>query len=225
MFRTRLPDQDEPLPEEEIIDDRGETKYFHGRENEKKYFLRLLSRSLPRKKGSCFLVQGPPGVGKSAFLAECRKRAEEEGWGTAKIRPGALWNTDILRECLGEAKRRLTGLPAEIGLDVASLGVSFDLDKDISSPIHALRSKDAPIVLILDEAQRLKNPKLIPDGERESVTSLLEYIHIGDIGRPLVLLIGGLGNTQDAFQDLDISRFKKTAISILRHSPERRNEG
>ena len=44
----------------------------------------------------------------------------------------ALWDTDILRECLGEAKRRLTGLSAEIGLDVASLGVSFDLDKDIS---------------------------------------------------------------------------------------------
>ena len=216
MFRIKLPDRDKPLPEEEIIDDRGETKYFHGRENEKKYILRLLFRSSPGKKGSCFLVQGPPGVGKTAFLAECRKWAEEKGWGTAEIRPGALWDTDILWECLGKAKRRLKRISAEVGIDITSIGVSLDLDRDASTPIKALQGKDAPLLLILDEAQRFGNPTLIPAGKQELVTSLLDYIHNGKMDRPLVLLVGGLGNTRSVFEGvLGISRFKSNCYFNL----------
>ncbi len=84
MFHPETPGKDTvPPPDPEIADDRGETKYFHGRKKDVEYFLRRLSESKDRKVGTIFLVQGPPGVGKTALLGECRKRAEQEGWSTA----------------------------------------------------------------------------------------------------------------------------------------------
>ncbi len=155
-------------------------------------------------------------MGKTAFLAECRKWAEEKGWGTAEIRPGALWDTDILWECLGKAKRRLKRISAEVEIDIASLGISLDLDRDASTPIKALQSKDAPLLLILDEAQRFGSPTLIPAGKQELATSLLDYIYNGKMDRPLVLLVGGLGNTRSVFEGvLGISRFKSNCYFNL----------
>ena len=79
MFHPKPPRKDTvPPPSTEIADDRGETKYFHGREKEVGGFLKKLSESKDRKTGPIFLVQGPPGVGKTALLGECRKRAEQE---------------------------------------------------------------------------------------------------------------------------------------------------
>ena len=84
MFHPEPPRKDTVLPSDpETADDLGETKYFHGRKKEVGYFLRRLSESKDRKVGTIFLVQKPPGVGKTALLGKCRKRAEREGWNTA----------------------------------------------------------------------------------------------------------------------------------------------
>ncbi len=209
MFHPEPPRKDTvPPPDPEIADDRGETKYFHGREKEVGGFLKKLSESKDRKTGTIFLVQGPPGVGKTALLGECRKRAEKEGWSTADIRPGALWNNMILRECLGIARKRLKKLTVGASIEVMGLEVGLDFDSDASTPIQILQGKEAPLLLLLDEAQRLGDTRLIPDEKREAVTSILENIHNGKMDRPLVLLAGGLGNTLSSFHSLHISRFK-----------------
>ncbi len=209
MFHPEPPRKDTvPPPDPEIADDRGETKYFHGREKEVGGFLKKLSESKDRQAGTIFLVQGPPGVGKTALLAECRKRAEQEGWSTGDIRPGALWDTDILRECLGIARKRLKNLTVGASVKGVGLEVGLGFDENASTPIQILQSKKAPLLLLLDEAQRLGDTRLIPDEKREAVTSILENIHNGKMDRPLVLLAGGLGNTLSSFHSLHISRFK-----------------
>ncbi len=219
----RPPNIDDPLPSE-VPDDRGETKYFHGREEVLGDFMKILSRSMLQLGGTSFLIQGPPGGGKIALLGECRKQAEKNGWSTARIRPGALWDTMILKECLGIARQRLKNIGIGAKAEPFALEVGLDFDKHASTPLQTLMSRKPPLLLILDEAQRLGNPNLIPDGKFEEVTSLLEYIHNGYLKRPLVLLAGGLGNTLQAFHTLEISRFKnrcQAELEALRKEEEK----
>ncbi len=62
------------------IRDRGATKYFHGREKILAEFQNLLADSDKSKGGTTFMVQGPPGIGKTALLAECWEKAKKRRW-------------------------------------------------------------------------------------------------------------------------------------------------
>ena len=59
--------------------DRGEAKYFHGRTQILEDFRKLVERSDRAKSGTTFLIQGAPGAGKTALLAECAKQAKRKG--------------------------------------------------------------------------------------------------------------------------------------------------
>ena len=51
--------------------DRGPAKYFHGRKQILNDFNELIARANLTDSGTTFLIQGAPGAGKTALLAEC----------------------------------------------------------------------------------------------------------------------------------------------------------
>ena len=69
-----------------------------------------------------------------------------------------------------------------------------------------LKLTKTPLLLVLDEAQRLGEDKEVAEEHRDEVRILLKRIHTGCVGRPLILLAGGLGMTSRAFASLGISR-------------------
>ena len=97
-------------------DDRGKAKYFHGREEILYNFAATLGRADNTNGGTIFLVQGPPGAGKTALFYQCRKQAEAYGWETAEIEPEHLWSPDKLQKNLGlPSSERITGKEREAG--------------------------------------------------------------------------------------------------------------
>ncbi len=87
--------------------DRGATPYFHGRTPILDSFERRLVDDKEKKEGTIFLVQGPPGIGKSALLEECMILAKREKWEVRKLVVTALWDPDLMAECLGLKKKEV----------------------------------------------------------------------------------------------------------------------
>ena len=78
-----------------------------------------------------------------------------------------------------------------------------------------LRSGSKPLLLVLDEAQRLGQGEIVPAQHKGTVSDVLDYIHNGRAGTPVVLLAAGLGRTEQAFADLGVSRFRGGAFTDL----------
>ena len=201
------------------ISDRGKAKHFRGRKqvlaNVRK---RLRKAEIDPAEGTTFLIQGAPGAGKSALLHECARLAEGEGWKVAEITLDALWNVPTLLDALGRSKefdqkggRWSGGLKA--GLDLlssvtAKVGVNY---KSKKTPVPhntraVLKSGEGKLLLVLDEAQMLA--KRTPRRHAPQVTILINAIHNGKLGYPVMLAVGGLATTRQAFRDMDVSRFK-----------------
>lgn len=87
--------------------DRGPAKYFHGRRKVMNDFCSVLQYAANNSWGTCFLVQGAPGAGKSALLHECGLRARAQGWVVADIGTGALWNSYDLLNDLARADKKM----------------------------------------------------------------------------------------------------------------------
>ena len=73
------------------------------------------------RAGTIFLVQGAPGAGKTALLAECPRRTESEGWQIARVNSDTLWNPDTL---VDELKPRQKYQPKEKSLQPGSSQVA-----------------------------------------------------------------------------------------------------
>ncbi len=65
--------------------ERGKAKFFHGREKEKKHFKGLMRESIEKRKREACLIQGPPGVGRSALLEEFKDIARNQKWRVRRI--------------------------------------------------------------------------------------------------------------------------------------------
>ncbi len=153
MFRTKLPDRnDEPLPEEAMSAitgflDRGVAKYFHGRKDILDKFAYRMEIAENSRGGTILLVQGPPGVGKTALLAKCWEEAKKKGWDVAQITPRDLWDPDRLRKTL------------PISLEIRVVGgegeAEITIDHRPRTPLDILKTGDTSLLLILDEAQHL----------------------------------------------------------------------
>ena len=61
--------------------------------------------------------------------------------------------------------------------------------------------------MILDEAQNLEKERLRGDAVEPTLSGILDRIHNGMMGLPVVLLAGGLGTTRRVFAGFGVSRF------------------
>ena len=138
------------------------------------------------------------------------KHAEKSGWKTVHLVPNALWSPDDLVRRLGKSGRQITGVSAEAGVDRVAYG---NLKIDIKTAAHTisdiLRGQKKPLLLILDEAQALGLKDVVPPEMKGIVTSVLKEVHNGDLGKPVMLLAGGLGTTEAALSMFGISRFMR----------------
>ena len=198
--------------------DRGPAKYFHGRVQIRSSFDRLLNKACMGLGGTTFLIQGAPGAGKSALLDVLSKQAQASKWHTVNIDAQALHDPVVMAQQLGkkspqqiqryvEADARLlkTG---RINTEPGALSVRQVLK-------NAHKSKRG-LLLVFDEAQTIGY-----EPERPRIVQTLNAIHNGQIGRPVILLVGGLGLTKAAFGQLGISRFHGNClVNLGRLSPE-----
>ena len=158
-----------------------EPRYFHGREAEIAAFTHRLEKTQKEQSGTVFLFHGPPGVGKTALLQKCAKAARERGWRTVGIPSEALCIPEVLQNALETRGDHVTTL-------------------------DVLQSEQDPLLLILERAEWLGHPERIPAGAIASLAPLLQSIHEGSLGRPVILLMTGLGMTKDVLDNFGVSR-------------------
>lgn len=218
--------------------DGGRAKYFHGRDAVWDEFYDILKDAHRERGGTVFLVQGPPGAGKTAILHEFANRAESTGhWGHARIEITCMYNPRRMAAALGDSAyvdRTVlsTGRTTKVGV---SQGVAFTHDKHAEEAAeragpssdevlrsHASRSTKG-LLLTLDEVQNLSAHKANL-GRRTAIMGVLDIIRNATAGGPVVLLAGGLGNSADVLGGFGISRLFAGClhnIGILKAAAER----
>ncbi|MCY4001531.1 MAG: hypothetical protein OXF84_12105 [Bacteroidetes bacterium] len=81
----------------------------------------------------------------------------------------------------------------------------------LSDVVDIIKKASSPggLILVLDEAQHLAKLEGRGDNEQRAMATL-DMIHNGEIGAPVILLAGGLGTTELAFESLGISRIEES---------------
>jgi len=172
-------------------------------------------RAVQDKGGTTFLIQGAPGAGKTALLDECERHAREKGWETVEIDPPALWDPDELRHYLGLGNiPEVTEASAQVGA-ASIVKVEAKAELPQRTTLKILRGGKQPLLLKLDEAQTLGTVNAPPSGQDGTASNVLKAIHNGKLNRPVILIVGGLGTTVEAFESLGISRFSATCLVEL----------
>ena len=200
--------------------DRGPAAFFHGRSDELEAFHRVLNEARKFRGGTTFLVQGAPGVGKTALLDECRAQAIADGWCAAHISPRALHDPAKLARHLNESHVTRSSQFSESGgnggataCKEASAHHAKGHSVELQGPTVGGLLMDAALpnglLLILDEAQNLEIERRRGEDVEASISELLDEIHNGRIGAPVVLLAGGLGTTDSVFEELGTVRFSR----------------
>ena len=199
----------------DFLSTRGPAKHFHGRKKILRTFGGLLGYSTQNIWGTIFLIQGAPGVGRTALFHECVELAKSAKWKIVKINPSALWNPDDLVRCL-EGKN----LNIEHGsehTEVSDIGQT-EISAKRWSPMAVeilLQEEKVPLLLTLEDAQILGRRDLIPPDQIHTIVNVLKVIHNGELTNPVVLLSTGLWMAVDAFEELAISRFANGCLVEL----------
>ena len=87
--------------------DRGRAKYFHGRKQILRDFIKLVDRAEEADSGTIFLIQGAPGAGKTALLYKCDEVVKGLGWKTVDLIPRVLWDPDEILHAIGGGEEPL----------------------------------------------------------------------------------------------------------------------
>ena len=178
-------------------------------------FSKLLQYASKKSWGTTFLVQGAPGVGKSALLYECGKLARTQEWEVVKIGVEALWKPHTLLGALGLAdKYKPTEKSTQFGWKYL-----FKREYKSSRPEPTvediLKDGHQPLLLILDEAHALGDRDVPPAQHKAPAIHVLESIHNGGLDRPVVLLAAGLEGAERGFAALKVSRFAENCFMEL----------
>ena len=191
--------------------DHGPARYFHGRSDIIWYFNALCRRSLEDQDGTTFLIQGPPGVGKTALLHELSAQAAKEGWLVLRTTRRTFEDPDVLIEALGKAFTSRASAHSFLG----GFWARFKLrrkHRGYRSVLSVLRSVELSgqgLLLILDEAQQLAGLDKLEVGDA------FQFIHNGSLGRPVILLAAGVSRTLRALGGLWISRYSAHCLHDL----------
>ncbi len=150
--------------------------------------------------------------------------AAEDGWTVAKIDSRALYDPVRMSECLGkpyiiQSERSLGATPwvASVLRSKIEAGIS-----SVSRPLEVAAQEMKGLMLVLDEVQDIRD--YADHSHKPEVKDTLNLIHNGEVGRPVILLAGGLGTSEDAFSSLGVSRFYRGCVvnlGRLASEPER----
>ena len=213
-----------------MIEDRDRALYgFHGRADIIRDISGTLKVAESRNSGGIRLIQGPPGVGKTALLIELSRIAHEEcGWKVIDINPTTLKDASELAAAAGVSaavsETRTGKGGATFALGVSGSGVKAGGEVAHSStyagakPTEVLKQmaqQDRGTLLVMDEAQRINRLLGMDTQQRSDAEDALFCIHGGRCGGPLLLLAGGLGHTEDQFRKVGISRLHGGAVTNL----------
>ncbi|MXW33142.1 MAG: ATP-binding protein [Rhodothermaceae bacterium] len=204
-----------PITPLSVALDRGATRYFHGRKRILGSFSRYLERAEQIKSGgTTFLIQGAPGVGKTALLDEIALGALRNEWDVVHINLDDLYNPVHMAQTIG--KYYVTRKQTSTKVDVKFLSREYikDVagDSSVSQVLEKMRPKRG-MVLVLDEAQRIGRFYATPN--EISVLGTLDILHNGRLPHPVFLLAAGLRTTLRAFGSLKISRFAENCVVEL----------
>ncbi len=205
------------------IDDRGPAKYFHGRKEVLSSFADRRARASaggPSAQGTTFLIQGAPGAGKTALLHRCAEEAAQDDWLVAKIDLHALYDPASMASWLDQSYIARASRQVEIDLKVVRSTRSKETGgiTNVSQLLREAASSTARgLLLVLDEVQTLV--KLAASPHELDATSTLNLIHNGEVGCSAILLAGGLGTSEAAFNSLGVSRFYDGCVVNLGRLP------
>lgn len=141
--------------------------------------------------------------------------AQSEQWQVAEIGINCLWDPSALRRALGSQHRpEAASGSAQLGIPgVAKTEVKAIMARPTTEAI--LESGTGKLLLVLDEAQLLKELANESPDKRGPALIVLQRIHNGRFSRPVMLLAGGLGITRRVFDGLGISRFDEDCLVNL----------
>ncbi len=220
------------------LGDRESTPFFAGRDREIATIDALCDRALARARagagmqGATQLIQGAPGAGKTALLSEMARR-----WALGKtpqdtaapvavqVYVGELANEAIVAARIAEAidpkageawriseTRDMSGRAGIPGI-VSAGGARQTATAPPVPSFHELRRRFPPsswtraVCLTVDEVQNVE----------PAARSVLDMLHQGMPGLPVVPVLAGLGNSQDviATREVGLSRLGIDAIHDL----------
>jgi len=218
-------------------DDRGWARHFHGRKSILASFSGVLQHAVSENfkgNGTIFLIQGAPGAGKTALLYKCSELAQagsdEVGgrkWNVIEIEDDALYLPAKLMEQAGKTYK--SGEKTESSFEIKPKFLSVLLggyarkkirqrpDTGMERSLEKL-AKKKPLLLVLDEVQNLG--KGLNPHDENVMRRVLNRVLNGKFSRPIVLLCGGLGNSEEVFMRLGISRFRGECLVNLGRLPE-----
>ena len=204
------------------IEDRDPARYFHGREDVLDTFRGQMRHGEATSGGTIILVQGPPGVGKTALLEECSRYARVLRWRVARIQGDGLYKPARMDSYLGSSYVERRVVKGGVGISAVSGSGSQEYAwRSIEDLLKSAATKPRGLLLVLDEVQTIGRAGGKDASPPFDMTLTLQSIHNGNVGAPVVLLAGGLSTSESVFYSLGISRFKGGCVCNLgRLSPE-----
>ncbi|MCY4298363.1 MAG: ATP-binding protein [Flavobacteriaceae bacterium] len=193
--------------------DRGKAPYFYGRQKERDQVNDLLKASIRQQLGTSFLMEGSPGIGKTALLEQIQQDSEANDWSFVWIPTRSLYDLASLRHQLG-LERWYQPETFKVGVKLQGLTIGTELDLTFRSFEKTLNQLNKPMLLIMDEAQRLGHPSIQAEQQRLLI-DVLDAFHNAQVQHGFIFLIAGLGTTSEILKNLGISRFANHSAVTL----------
>ena len=190
-----------------LVDVRSPAKHFHGREKERATWRALLRNAMAGEAGSTFIIQGPPGAGKTALMTEMYKEAASGEWNVVQIEPSMLHVPLGLADRMGLEYDTLVtkGVGGNAKVVSGSSTRQTDARRSVVKLLEVAGKEGQGLLLVLDEAQNLADLASNPT-DAEVAKETLGAIHKATLGRPTGLLAAGLTPTGAIFDTLGVSR-------------------
>ena len=217
---TRTPDI-EGIEDFSISTDRELTEFFVGRESELDFIARRVGRVARRHsagaeapaEGCTILITGVPGAGKTSLMTLLRRKWKNpDGPGPIGV---AVDLSDLSdSETLALAVRRSVsdGVGPALAdylrsFSIGALGVSAGVE--FAGGEASFSDVGRPVALFIDEIQSIPGRPDAPEA------LLLQSLHLGTHGAPVVPVLAGLAHATDVLEEAGLSRLSDGSVLPL----------